>query len=79
MELLLHRGNEQQKTQLNLEDKDAFVPVDADALRTPRTTPLPGGKGHNTVVIDRANLRLFISSGNRILAGGGRGARAQRL
>jgi YVTN family beta-propeller protein len=52
---------------VNIEEKDAFVTVNAKTLTVTATTPLPGCKGPSAMAIDRANRTLFIGCANRTL------------
>lgn len=53
---------------VNIEDKGAFVSVDAKALTVKKTTPLPGCTDPGAMAFNPATRRLFIGcAGNRTL------------
>lgn len=53
---------------VSLEDKNAFVTIDAKALKVIKTTPLPGCEEPASMALDPANRRLFIGCKNHLLA-----------
>jgi len=53
---------------VNLEDKNAFVTIDAKTLKVTKTTPLPGCEEPASMAFDPANRRLFIGCKNHVLA-----------
>src|SRR5262245_47104109 len=53
---------------VNLEDKNAFVTIDAKTLKLIKTTPLPGCEEPASMAFDKANRRLFIGCKNHVLA-----------
>jgi len=53
---------------VNLQNKNAFVTVDAKALKVKWSTPTPGCDAPASMAIDLSNRRLFIGCGGRTLA-----------
>ena len=52
----------------NLEDKNAFVTIDAKTMKVTKTTPIDGCEEPSSIALDAANRRLFIGCKNNTLA-----------